>query len=317
MEFHMAMMNKNILILAGFSLMLFSSCEQEYIPPQSGEGPKYVVEGYIEAGENPFPPYLILTTTFDFFGEIGPDQFTGAFVHDADVRVNNGTSEVVFQEICFSELDPSVREEIAAQFGFDADSLTIDFCVYIDFLSQLQPQEGGTYDLRIQVGQDVITSTTTIPFLVPIDSLQFQGPPGEPNDTLAQLRCFIADPPGVRNFYRYFGSTNGSALETSFSSVEEDLFFDGKSFEFQLFNPETTTGDADPDEFGLYFVGDTVTIKWCSIDEAHFDFWNTLEFSNANQGPFAGYTRLQSNINGGLGIWGGYSVSYYTLVVDY
>ena len=45
--------------------------------------------------------------------------------------------------------------------------------------------------------------------------------------------------------------------------------------------------------------------------------WNTLEFSNANQGPFASYTRLESNINGGLGIWGGLSVSYYTRVVEY
>ena len=64
-------------------------------------------------------------------------------------------------------------------------------------------------------------------------------------------------------------------------------------------------------------VGDSVLIKWTTIDEAHFDFWNTLEFSNANQGPFSSYTRLQSNINGGLGIWGGYSVSYYSRTVEY
>jgi hypothetical protein len=99
--------------------------------------------------------------------------------------------------------------------------------------------------------------------------------------------------------------------------VVEDLFFDGKMFEFQLLNPRTTRADVDPDEFGLYFVGDTISIKWCTIDEAHFDFWNTLEFSSANQGPFSSYTRLESNIEGGLGIWGGYSVSYYTLPVEY
>jgi hypothetical protein len=119
------------------------------------------------------------------------------------------------------------------------------------------------------------------------------------------------------NYYRYLVGINGGNLETGFSSVEEDLFFDGKTFEFQLFNPQTTRGDVDPDVFGLYFVGDSVTVKWTNIDEAHFDFWNTLEFSNANQGPFASYTRLQSNIDGGLGIWGGYSVSYYHVKVEY
>jgi len=106
-------------------------------------------------------------------------------------------------------------------------------------------------------------------------------------------------------------------LETGFSSVEEDLFFDGKSFGFQLFNPATDNGDVDPEEFGLYFVGDTMTLKWCTIDEANFDFWNTLEFARANQGPFSSYTRLQSNVTGALGIWGGYNVDYYTLEVAY
>lgn len=298
-------------------IILLSGCEEEYIPAPSPDGPKYVVEGHIEAGENPIPAYVILTRTLDFFSEIGPDQFNASFVHDADVRISDGTVEVTLQEICFSELDPVIREQVAAQFGFNTDSLVIDFCVYVDLLNQLQPAEGKTYALRIQVGEDLITASTHIPEHVKLDSLRFTPPPGAPNDSLAQLKAFIADPPGRRNFYRYFGSTNDGALETGFSSVEEDLFFDGKTFEFQLLNPATTTGDVDPDEFGLYFVGDTVTIKWCNIDEAHFDFWNTLEFSNANQGPFANYTRLQTNINGGLGIWGGYSVSYETLVVRY
>jgi hypothetical protein len=239
-------------------------------------------------------------------------------VHDADVRVNDGTVEVQFFEVCLSELDSAFRREIAAQFGFNPDSLAIDFCAYLDVFGQLHPEIGKTYTLTIHSGNDVISAVTTIPKHVPIDGLHFQAPPGDPNDTLAQLRASIADPPGERNFYRYFCSTNGGANETAFSSVEEDLFFDGKSFEFQLFNPATDGGeDTEPEEFGLYFVGDTVEIKWCSLDEAHFDFWNTLEFSNANEGPFSSYTRLQSNIQGGLGIWGGYSVSYYKLPVEY
>ncbi len=304
-------------ISIGISMLFLASCEEEYIPIATGDPPKYVVEGYLEAGDNPTPPYLILTKSFDFYGAFGPDQFNDSFVHDADVKVSDGSLEITLQEICLFDLDPAIREQIAAQFGFDADSLTIDFCVYVDFLNQLQPQTGKTYDLKIVVDSDTISSTTRIPTPVPLDSLKFEPPPGEPNDTLAQLTCFISDPAGVKDFYRYFVATNGGQLKTGFSSVEEDLFFDGKSFGFQLFNPETESGDAEPEEFGLYFVGDTVTLKWCTIDEANFDFWNTLEFAKSNQGPFSSYTRIQSNIIGGLGVWGGYSVNYYTLEVAY
>ncbi|MEP6795169.1 MAG: hypothetical protein ABJB16_12635, partial [Saprospiraceae bacterium] len=130
-------------------IIFFSSCEQEYTPVKSVDGPKYVVEGYIEAGENPFPPYVILTKTFDFYGTLNPDQFSGSFVHDADVRVSDGSVEIVFQELCFSDLSVEVRKEVAAQFGFDADSLAIDYCVYLDVLSQLHPQQDKSYDLKI------------------------------------------------------------------------------------------------------------------------------------------------------------------------
>lgn len=300
-----------------FTTIFISSCEEEYIPVNTNEAPKYVVEGYVEAGETTLPPYLILTNSFDFYNEIGPDQFSESFVHDADVRVSDGTIEVVYQEVCILDLPPEIRAEVASQFGFTLDSLQVNYCVYVDLLNQLKPVANRTYDLRIDVDGHQITASTFIPDHVPIDSLRFLPPPGQPNDSLAQFRVSITDPPGKRNFYRYLGSTNGNVYKSVFSSVEEDLFFDGKSFEFQLYNPETTDGNVDPDEFGLYFVGDTISIKWCSIDEAYFNFWNTLEFSNANQGPFSSYTRLQSNINGGLGVWGGLSVSYYTRVVEY
>lgn len=305
-------------VLAAILLLLLSACEQEYIPKSSGDGPRYVVEGYIEAGQNPFPPYVILTRTFDFYGEIGPGQFDSSFVHGAEVWVTeDGGTPVLLPEICFNDLPVELRKEAAASFGFNADSLAINFCVYADILGQIQPKVGSTYYLEIRHDGQTLTSYTTIPPHVPIDSLVFLPPPGQPNDTLAQLKCYISDPPGVRNYYRYLISINQGPLTKAFSSATEDLFFDGLSFASTLPNPSSRDADDAPEEYGLYFVGDTITVKWMSMDEAHFNFWNTLEFSRANQGPFLSYTRVQSNIQGGLGIWGGYSVSYYTKVVAY
>lgn len=311
-------MRKLISIATACGILLsMTSCEVEYVPEPAEDGPKYVVEGYVETGQDPFPAYLILTRTLDFYGTIGPDQFTNSYVHDAYVKVSDGSIDVVLQEICFDDLDDETKALVAELFGFDVDSLAINFCVYVDILNQLQAQEDRTYTLEIFVDGDTITSSTYIPVHAPLDSMRFAAPPGEPNDSLAQLLCYISDPPDVMNFYRILGATNDGPLETGLAGVEEDLYFDGKSFEFQLLNPQTSDGDVDPEEFGLYFVGDTITVQWSSIDQATFDFWNTVEFARANQGPFSSYTRIQSNINGGLGIWGGYSVSYYTKVVAY
>lgn len=299
------------------AIITLSSCEQEFFPPLPPEGEKYVVEGHIEAGARPIPAYVLLTRTFPFYGEIGPDQLTDAYVHDALVTISDGNQTVVLTEVCLSELDPALRPIVAGLLGFDPDSLTIDLCIYVDLAGEMPGRENARYDLRILAGTDTITASTTIPPMVLLDSLRFAPPPGDPSDTLAQLLCYIADPPGVRNYYRYFGATNGGAYGTGFSSVTEDLFFDGKAFEFNIPNPQTTTGDVEPEAFGLYYLGDTISVKWCTIDGPHFDFWNTLEFSNANQGPFANYTRLQTNVNGALGIWGGYNVRYYDLIVEY
>src|SRR5687767_12986566 len=164
---------KDIRYLIFYSLLMiiFTSCEEEYIPVNTGEEQKFVVEGYLEAGENPFPPYVILTRTFNFYSEIGPTQFSESFVHDADVRVNDGSKEVKLDEICFFDLPVELRQEAAARFGFDADSLEVNFCIYLDLLNQIQPVEEKTYDLLISVEDHVITATTRIPKHVPIDTL--------------------------------------------------------------------------------------------------------------------------------------------------
>ena len=63
-------------------------------------------------------------------------------------------------------------------------------------------------------------------------------------------------------------------------------------------------------------TGDTITVQWDAIDFAQFDFWRTLEFELGNQGsPFATPVTIQSNIKGGTGIWGGYSLTSKTLIV--
>lgn len=303
----------------GFSLWLIS-CESEFIPAIVNEPPKMVVEGYIEA--NPSDPanaaltYIMLTRSVPFFQEIDANTLNDLFVHGAEVSVFDGQTNYPLTEICWDDLPEEIRQQAASQFGLNTDSVQINFCIYANFA--LKGEVGKSYQLHVKAENQEITASTTIPVHTSLDSVYFAAPPGDPNDTLAQCLVYISDPGNTTNYYRYYTSINGRPYLAGTASIFSDEFFNGQHFLIPLPKAEPVArqaSDIDLNTFGLYTVGDTVGIKWCNMDKAHFDFWNTWQKEQSNGGPFSSYTRIQSNIQGGLGVWGGYSVSYYHLIV--
>lgn len=297
------------------STLTLVGCEEEFNPPVSDAPRRLVVEGYIEGGEQPSIPYVVLTRSIPFFSRIDGEAFEKLFVHDAVITVDDGDKVVQLTEFCLGDLPPELREQAAAFLGVSNSNLGFNFCVYIDDSFVMRGREGYTYDLRVEAEGEVLTARTTIPVHVPLDTLFFVDPPGEPVDTLAQLRVILADPAGQANYYRYFTRVNSGPLLIPDGSVTDDLLFDGQRFEFPLSRAGNPGEQFDLATFGLYERGDTAMIKWMNLPEDHFDFWNTLEFSVANQGPFSSYTRVDHNIEGGLGIWGGLSASYHSRIV--
>ena len=310
-------MKVNSFTLLFFTLIL-ASCEQEFDPNIPVTPPELVVEGVIEAGERPTVPYVILTRSVPFFSEIGQDELNDIFVHDAEVRVKEGDNEITLEELCVEDLTEAQREQASGLFGIDLTDIEVNFCVYADLTFSMVGESGKQYDLTIKADDKILTATTTIPPLVSLDTMYFQEPPGEPNDSLMELTAFITDPEGVPNFYRYFTQVEDEPLLPGFPSSTDDRVFDGLSFQFPLAKAESRElnfEDIDLNTLGLYSRGDSVTVKWTTIDATHYDFWNTLEFNAANSGPFSTYTRIESNVEGGLGVWGGYNAEYTKLVV--
>lgn len=304
------------IILPILAILGFVACEKEYIPNLPTQSDDIVVEGYIEAGRDATPAYVILTKSLPFFREI--KNADNLFVSGAEVWIGNGKDSVRLQEYCWKDLDSTIRKQAAQAFGIEIDSVTsnFNFCVYLDFAQRIKGEAGKTYSLYIKT-QDgrVLTAKTTIPRGVPIDSAVFIKPPGiNENDTMAQMRAYAFDPKGA-DYYRYFTSVNGDAYIAGASSVTDDAFFDGVNTKFNLFKSEPRDAESDPSVFGLWKRGDTISIKFCTIDKAHFDFWNTLEYNANSGGPFSSYTRVKHNINGGMGIWGGYNASYFDTIV--
>jgi hypothetical protein len=301
------------IVLLGF---IAFSCEEEFVPEINNAPPEIVVEGYIEAGDNATSPYVILTRSIPFFNEINLNNANDFYVRGADITVTNRDVVIELQEFCLNDLDPAQQVIAAEFFGIDLDSAMIDFCVYIDPTFSMVGVEGEQYDLNIEVEGKTITATTTLPEVPTIVEYAFSDTPGVPNDTLRELRMTLQDDPNEANFYRYFTNVNDAGELAPITSVLNDLFFAGEVVEFPLPKAEPRGVEFNLETFGYYELGDTVEIKFCTIDEAHYDFWSTLEFNRANQGPFSSYTAISYNIEGGIGIWGGYSAYITRLIVE-
>jgi len=294
---------------------IFSGCIEDYTPEPLDSNQEYVVEGFIEAGDDSAPAYVLITESIPFISTVDINSFNSLFVNDAIVTVEDGTNTVELTELCLDDLPPEIKAIAAEVLGFDPDSTSLNICAYVDILDQLDRKIGGKYDLSIEIGESEITATTTIPEFIPLTNLRWDQPPGVPSDTLARLWVTIDDNLDESNYYRYFTEENNEGFIAPVSSVTDDSFFDGADFEFPLNKAERRDGDFDPNTFGFYTRGDTIRIKWMNIDQAHFDFWNTLEFSRNNSGPFSSFNRVSSNVDGALGIWGGYAVGFYEEVV--
>ncbi|HMG14177.1 MAG TPA: DUF4249 domain-containing protein [Saprospiraceae bacterium] len=307
-------MKYRIYIIISISFFL-CSCEQEFVPEINNAPPDIVVEGHIEAGDNALPPYIVLTRSTPFFNKIDSSTINNLFVHDAEVKVSVDNIDYNFTEICYNTLTPEQKKIFGQLLNVNLESAGLNFCVYLEPSFQLKGEIGKTYKLNIKAGNKELSSVTTIPQFVKLDSLWFTQPPGTPSDTLRQLYCYISDSKGISDYYRYFTAVNDGPFITGFSSVTDDKFFDGLYFKFALQKAKPRNVDFDPTTYGLFHIGDTARIKWANIDKDHYDFWNTLEFNRQNQGPFSSYTRITTNIKGGLGIWGGYSTGTYSLIV--
>ncbi len=296
--------------------LVFVSCQESFFPEFANEPPQIVVEGYIQAGEQATPSLVTISKTYPLFQQdtvITPQQFLGG----ATVKVSDGESEITLAEICTDDLDPVLEELVKETLGIDTILEGFDICFYADILQQMPGEIGKEYQLTVNFEGKTLTAKTTIPNFVSIDSIQLMDQIGEVQlDNYRQMFSYISDPAG-ENYYRLKVGIDGGPFLSDFRSVTDDPAFDGSTFGFPVNKPfPRDQEDFDPNLAGLFEVGDTAVLQWQLIDRVHFDFWNTLEFAQGNQGPFSSYSRAASNIDGGIGIWGGSSIEYYTIIIE-
>jgi hypothetical protein len=272
-------------------LVLFS-CERDITVDLPVPEQKIVVEGYIENGQK---AVVMLTKSAAFFSAVDSASLLSYLVTNATITVSDGTTS----------------EQLV---------LTIDTTQYVPVVYKSQSligQEGKTYTLTIVVDGKTLTAVTTIPHVVALDSVWYKEQEG--HDSLGFAWAHLTDPDSLGNCYRWFAKRLGSDRRflAPIGSVFEDKFINGKSFDFAYNRGSEPNSEEEDGSRGYFHQGDTIAVKFCSIDRTHFDFWRIEEVQVSNNGnPFAAPAPIPTNINGGIGVWGGYAASYDTIIAQ-
>ena len=183
--------------------------------------------------------------------------------------------------------------------------------------------EGRSYELTVNVNNDVFTATTQIGEPTALDSLYWKPEGNLENHGFSWAK--LSDPPGVYDAYLWEvqklniqgNGTQDPLSYKTFNPYFDDAFFDGLSFEFAYENPISFQDSSVEDQFrGYYEIGDTILVKLSKLGRDEYNFFEKKYNQIYTAGnPFATPTNIPSNIEGGaLGIWVGYASWSDTLV---
>lgn len=306
-----------------FVLLFQVACQKEVIIDIPGYEEKMVFEGRIETG---LPPLLLISKTKDIYAPTDLNTVLSSFVSGAQVKMIVDSDTVELNELCSNNLPSGSEEAFASFFGVDVEDLSfLNICLYTTLNPSFTGQVGKSYQLNIEINGEFYSAETKIVNPVYLDSVYWKEDPNLENNGFCWAN--LSDPLGVFNAYFWEskrinlnsdGLSIDSRFEPTFSPTTDDEFFDGLSFEFGYENPHNFDNDSIPEQRGFYQLGDTVVIKFSSIDEQAYDFLEKKYIQLQSSGsPFASPINLPTHFtNGALGSWIGYAPTFDTMYCE-
>lgn len=180
---------------------------------------------------------------------------------------------------------------------------------------------GRTYTLRVDVGQQTLTATTTIPLDRPVlDTLYAQ--PAAGSDGML-LHATFSDPIVSGNRYLFY--TQIYPKEKRLFPCPQALFADDlnsltDSNAVVLFRGIHRLSNNGELYTPVYQPGDSVIVAVAGVDDESYRIQRAIsETTTTSYNPlFSSTTNLPTNINGGTGYWMGLSMSrYYYVIPDF
>lgn len=276
----------------------FTSCEKEIKLNLASGKPSVVIEGQIE---NDLPPFVVITKSMGFFSKIDLNTLEENFVHDAVVTVFDGSITTTLREYSID------TGGVAKFYFYSIDTANLGNIMVGEF--------NKSYKLSVTYEGTTYEATTKIPSVLGVDSFYADGDlairfPFTP-DSAVNLYIDVKDPDTTGNYIRYYTKRNDEPYYPVDVTSAEEVGANGEYIKkFNIgFGVPRSLADTVPERYPI--KGDSITLKWCAVDKAVYDFWKTYNFAiNVIGNPFASPTNLPSNIsNGAVGVWAGYGVS--------
>jgi Domain of unknown function (DUF4249) len=283
-----------------FASLFFSSCEKNIDFKLKDADSVLVVDAQIENNQY---PAVVLSKSLDYFGRISPQILANSFVHNAVIRINNGTVTHTLREYAF----PLGGAYIGYVYSIDTANLGTAF----------RGQFNKKYAMTIDAEGKQYTSETNIPLLAKYpDSVWYERVPFNTDTLTRRMTVRTTDPPGLGNYIRYYTKKNSGNFLPGENSVFDDRVIDGTTYTLQV-DQGIDRNDRVKADSNFFKKGDTVTLKLCNIDKATYTFWNTWEFAQQSIGnPFSQPNKVIGNIsNGALGAFCGYAAWFNTQIV--
>lgn len=246
---------------------------------------------------------MILSRSLNYFSKITPALLLGSFVKGAQISISDGTTTKSLKEF-----------SLKSQANIDLSYYSMDSTGADAYIGQL----GKAYTLQINVDGVTYTASTTIPQRAStVDSLWWKKSLNNPDVNKVLLKARVTDPPGYGNYIRYYTQVGKGPFLPGLNSVFDDQIIDGTAYEVSVDRGVDRNEEIDIETYAFFNLGDTVSVKFCNIDRATYDFWRTMEFSYSSIGnPFSSPTKVLGNIQGGaLGYFGGYATQFRTLII--
>ncbi len=287
-------------------LMLFSSCEKNIdISLEAGQQ-QIVVEAYIN---NIFPQYnyVILSRSQDYYST----NLLNIPVANAIVNITEGTRDTQGNYVW----DPATKLQLRES-RFDSIPVELSIGMYYDQRAYTDRQHalkgtiGKSYLLEISSeGKEYSAITSLLP-VVAVDSLT-QGFPfiNNPGDELFRITNHYKDPDTLGNsqlFFWRWGKTRSNYGWGGFFRSRVPGIDDLSNGQYiHLTHPQG------------FSKTDTITYFMASVTRDVYNFWDSYNKAEDNNGPFNTPVSLISNIKGTnvTGCFSGYSLSSKTIVI--
>lgn len=279
-------MNRLYIRILFIIIIFFQACEKDLDLKLPSTPPKIVVEGWIENGQY---AEILLSHSAPYFSRIDSTTIGDFGETHAKVTIYSDSENEILT------LKPNENY----------------FPPYIYKSLDLKGESGKSYFLEIVSEGDTVTASTVIPEPVQLDSVWFETDPGM--NTRGRLWVRLSDDGTRDNYYRLLYKRKGRDTRYIATNISTfgDVMFNGKTVELGFLRGFSSLISLEEDNY--FEKGDTISVKFCTIDEVQYNFWNVYQAKVlASANPLAtSNNHLQSNVNGGIGIWSGYGATYY------